>query len=232
MPDWSVPYVEVNDDGSVDVLIDTPAGSVDVTAADSPEDVEAVEDSLGEVYLDVSDGDVVRVSIPVDEFRSLVESSRSDAEDGEEVPEDAVPDDMAPVPLDMSPSSFSPQTWQLNMAEHRPIGYHYVMSRVGSYNNHYVLVLGRDITYADGVYSYVDCDMYSVYSTGSSSSARYVYDVDDHATGTISSAAYVVYSDLYFDFIGGRSFSYSYLLVVFLLLMVVVLIWWRGKRKT
>ena len=231
MPDWTFPQISVSDNGSfsVDTVVSDDL-SVDMSDVSSPDDVEVVEDAQG-VVLDVSGGDVDRIHMSVDDFAKLVESSfgSSVSENDPVFDSDLMP--LAVEGNDVSVSSFNPQAWQINMAENRPIGWHYVMTRTGSNSNNYILVLGRDVTYQDGLYTYQDADFYSVYQTGSSGNVRYHYDVRDHYSGTISSASYVVYSDLYFDYIGSRSVSYSWLIVVFIALIVLLLIFFRGNRN-
>lgn len=238
MADWVSPVLYDVSDGdlSVGAVIDDVI--VDMSGVDDPSDVRDLEelDESSGISFDISGSDVTRVSMSLSEFKALVEGTEASEEDILPAVSSSDPDDgVVALAVDdtvQSSSSFSPQTWQLNMAQNRPIGWHYVMSRVGSYNNHYILVLGRDINFSNGLYTYVDCDQYSVYQTGSGSAARYVYDVNDHATGNIDSSSYVVYSDLFFDYVGSRSVSYSWLFIAFLVVIVLFIIVWRGKRKT
>lgn len=236
MPDeWIVPEIVENEDGSFSVQSSYGGVSIDMTDVSDPDQVEEVEDAFtDDIFLDVSGGDVTGVHMSYDDFVTFV-SGLEDPQDVSENDPEADPED--PISLlavegdDVSTTSFNPQQWQVNMAENRPLGWHYVMTRTGTNTNNYILVLGRDITYADGFYTYTDADFYSVYSTGSSSNLRYHYDVHDHWTGTISASTYVVYSDLYFDYLGGRSLSYVWFVLSFLVVAVLFLIFFRGNRN-
>lgn len=234
MPDvWSMPQISIDDDGDMSVGISVDDVVIDVSDVDQPDVVEEISDAVEQgVTLDVSGGDITRIHISVEDFKDIVEGSFQD----QTVSGDDIPEDLAFAPLvvegnDVSTSSFNPQAWQINLAEHRPIGWHYVMTRTGTNNNNYILVLGRDVIYSDGLYTYSDAEFYSVYSTGSSGSTRYHYDVYDNYSGSISSSSYVVYSDLYFDYLGSRSVSYSWLIIAFMALIILLLIFFRGNRN-
>lgn len=235
MPDdWSMPQIFVDDDGSMSVGLSVGDNFVDVTQVDDPDVVEDIGDVVEQgVILDVSGNDVSGIHISVEDFKDIIQSSFSDQTlSGNDLVSDSV--DLQSLAVDgddISITSFNPQAWQINMAENRPIGWHYVMTRTGSNSNNYILVLGRDVIYQDGLYTYQDADFYSVYQTGSSGNVRYHYDVRDHYSGSISSTSYVVYSDLYFDYIGSRSVSYSWLVVVFIALIMLLLIFFRGYRN-
>lgn len=226
MAEWSFPQIT---DDTVDMVVGD--FSVDVTDVSSPDDVEVLDNAAlyDGVHLTVSGGDVVGVSMSIDDFKEFVLESSSYPEEDAQVSENDI--EIMPLAVDVSTSTFTPHTWQLNMAQNRPIGYHYVMSRLGTNNNQYVLVLGRDITYSNGVYIYQDCEYYSVYQTTVSSSTRYNYDVREDASGSINSSTYVCYSDLFFDYVGGRSVSYSWFILAFVFLGVLLLMYIRGKRK-
>lgn len=226
MAEWSFPQIT---DDTVDMVVGD--FSVDVTDVSSPDDVEVLDNAaLYEgVHLTVSGGDVVGVSMSIDDFKEFVLESSPYPEEDAQVSENDI--EIMPLAVDVSTNTFTPQVWQLNMAQNRPIGYHYVMSRLGTNNNQYVLVLGRDITYSNGVYIYQDCEYYSVYQTTVSSSTRYNYDVREDASGSINSSTYVCYSDLFFDYVGGRSVSYSWFILAFVFLGVLLFMYIRGKRK-
>lgn len=234
MPDdWSVPQIGIDDSGDLSVGIDVDGVTVDVSDVDDPDVVEGINDAVDDgITLDVSGDDVTHIHISVEDFKDIVESSLSVQTVSDGDPEfDQVPAPLAVDGDDVSTSSFSPQAWQINMAQNRPIGWHYVMTRTGTNSNNYILVLGRDVTYSDGLYIYSDAEFYSVYSTGSSGSTRYHYDVRDNYSGSISSSSYVVYSDLFFDYVGSRSVSYSWLIFAFVALIVLFLIFFRGNRN-
>lgn len=233
MPDWSFPQLDIDDgDVSVVVPIDDDV-AVDLSDVDRPDVVEDINYSVEQgVIVDVSGDSVSRVILSVEDFKSIVQGSAQDSSVSDNDPSFS-DDDLALLAVDgddISSSSFSPQAWQINMAEHRPIGWHYVMTRTGTNTNNYILVLGRNVTYNNGLYTYVDADFYSVYSTGSSGNTRYHYDVYDNWSGTISSSSYVVYSDLYFDYVGSRSVDYSWLILVFVVIIVLFLMFFRGNR--
>lgn len=231
MAEWSFP--QIIDDG---VNMDVNGFSVDVSEVSLPNDVEVLEDApeIGTMQFTVSGGDFIGVSMSVEDFKELVLGLETpDQEDDEVFYSDVSGDDSVyqVMPLsDVSTASFTPQTWQLNMAQNRPIGWHYLMTRLNS-NNQYILVLGRDIVYSNGIYNYSSCDYYTVYSITSSGTTRFYYDVLSDASGTVNSSSYVVYSDLFFDYLGGRSVSYSWLIIVFILLGILFLMYIRGKRK-
>lgn len=236
MDEWMSPQIVVDEAGNSSVVLDTGDVTVDMSGVSSPSDVEVVHDAVqdGSVYLDMSGDDISGVSMSFEDFKALVEGSQAVSSDDiqDEEADDGI-NLLAVDGSDASSSTFSPQQWQLNMAQNRPLGWHYVMSRVGTNYNHYILVLGRDIVYEDGVYRYSDCDQYDVYQTSNTGSTnRYIYSVEDSASGTIDSSQYVVYSDLFFDYVGGGGRASASLVLLFVVVIVLILIWWRGKRRT
>lgn len=228
--DWMSPQLYEGVDG-LSVVVPVDGLPVDVSDLDHPDDVEVIEDAVqSDVFLDVSGDDVTRVSISFEDFKALVESSEDFSSVSDDDPVEVVP--LAVDGDDISLYNFTPQQWQLNMAQNRPVGWHYLMTRTGTGNNNYTLILGRDIVYDNGLYTYHDADFYSVYTTGSSSgSIRYHYDIHDHWSGTVSSSSYMVYSDLYFDYLGGRSVSYSWLILAFIALLILFLIFFKGNKS-
>lgn len=132
-----------------------------------------------------------------------------------------------------STAAFTPQAWQVNLADSRQLGEHYLMyaNRVYYSGNasywHYFLVLGSDIDYADDVYTYSDCEVYSYYSYSGT-----VYYDRNIGSGSVDGNVSLVYSDLYFDYLGssdsnGRFTAYF----VFLILAVLVLLLFRRTRN-
>lgn len=228
--DYIVPQLIVNDDGSLSVGIEVDDVPVDVTDVSVPEYIQEVEDAVQSgVHLDVSGNSVTGVTLDFEDFLSIIGAD-------EEVPPDVSENDMDIMALAVdgnqtSSNSFTPQQWQLNLAQNRPIGAHYVMTRTGTSNQSYILVIGRDITY-DGIntYMYHDCDFYSVYTTGSSSSLRYHYDVSTEQSGSVSASSYVVYSDLFFDYVGGRFVPYSFIIFFVILIIFAALMFFRRKE--
>lgn len=234
MPDqWSVPGLFYNDSGDLVVGLSVDDHVVDVTEIDDPDIVEEIDDAVEQgVSLDVSGNDITGIHISVQDFKDIVQASLDDQtlSGNDVVPSQDFIQPLAVDGDDISSSSFSPQSWQINMAQNRPIGWHYVMTRTGVNSNNYILVLGRNVAYNNGLYTYVDADFYSVYSTGSSGNTRYHYDVRDNWSGTISSSSYVVYSDLYFDYVGGRSVHYSWFIFAFVVIILLFLMFFRGNR--
>lgn len=241
MAEWSFP--QISEDGQ-DVSVDVDGVSVDVSDISTPSDVEIIQESVSQgVFLDVSGDDITGITMSFEDFLEFIDKTDSSLSEndmgisgndsdlsGNDY--DISANDVFPVMVlaDTSVSSFTPQTWQLNMAQNRPVGWHYIMSRTGT-NNNYILVLGRDISYSDGLYRYVDCDYYSVYQYSSSGYTNYIYDVSNDVTGTINSSSYVVYSDLFFDYVGGRSVSYSWFILAFIVIILLFLLFFRGNRK-
>lgn len=147
--------------------------------------------------------------------------------DQEEAPTDSdvVLDDYFIVPYSAAPSdtSFSPQNWQINLAAGRSLGEHYLMygirSSSGSYYWHYYLVIGDDISYENDSYIYSDCDVYSYYSAN-----NVVHYDRETGSGVISGAEQVVYSDLYFDYVGSDPASSATPYLIYVLLFVIILL--------
>lgn len=155
-----------------------------------------------------------------------------DTETSEEVPDDVSYDDLiTPLAAVPSTAAFTPVAWQSNLAAHRPMGQHYLMYANRVYYSgsssywHYFLVLGNDIEYADDLYTYADCDVYSYYSYNNT-----VYYDRNVASGTLDGTAMLVYSDLYFDYVGVDPSGNSSIYVLYaLLLVIIVLLIVRGK---
>lgn len=158
-------------------------------------------------------------------------------EDPEEVPVDS--DDLSDPVVIMPYSSvdsdavFSPVDWQLNLARSRSLGEHYLMyaQRIqnGSYNRywHYYLILGSDISYANDIYTYDNCDIYSYYADGSAAA----YEVTA-GSGSVDGDQYLVYSDLYFDYVGTDPMWNTFPYVVYMMLLIIfVMILIGGRRR-
>lgn len=131
--------------------------------------------------------------------------------------------------------TFSPQAWQLNLASARQLGEHYLMygvrkSGTSGYSSYwdYYLVLGNDIEYDESsdVYSYTDCDMYHY----SSYDGYVTYDLSD-TSGSISGSSSVVYSDLYFDYVGLDPVVNSSPYICFVMFMVLIIVILIGGRR-
>lgn len=180
-----------------------------------------------------------------DQAKEVLESveTEEDILDGvefapQEVEDEAISDpsdyltDYTVVPYAAAPSdtAFTPQAWQLNLASHRRFGQHYLMygerSSSGNYYWRYYLVIGSDIEYANDIYTYTDCDVYSYYSANS-----IVNYTREDGSGTVSGQSNVVYSDLYFDYVGTDPAVNALPYIVYpLLFMIILFSALRGKR--
>ncbi len=134
-----------------------------------------------------------------------------------------------PASVTASNAVYTPTAWQVNLAENRKFGEHYLMwaQRVysgSSYYWRYYLALGRDIRYASNVYTYVDAEVFSYYSYNSS----VTYDVSV-SSGTVSGSTYLVYSDLYFDYVGVDPAVSSVVYVLFFMFIMLFAILMRRK---
>lgn len=130
-----------------------------------------------------------------------------------------------------STASFSPTAWQINLAQNRQLGEHYLMYAVrrtsgSSYYWDYFLVLGRDISYDSDIYTYSDCDVYNYYNYNST--VFYEFSVD---SGTINGSQSLVYSDLYFDYVGVDPVDNSYPYISFAILIIIFVSILIGGRR-
>lgn len=141
--------------------------------------------------------------------------------------------DAAPASVAASNAAYTPQAWQINLAENRSFGEHYIMwaeriySGSSSYYWRYHIALGSKISYASNVYTYTDAEVYTYYSYNSS----VTYDVSV-SSGTVSGSSYLVYSDLYFDYVGvDPAFKGSvYIFFALFVIIIALLIYWREKK--
>lgn len=204
-------------------LFDSMVGDHVVTDADYQE--------IQEILRQSEESDDVEVSQDI--LDSMESSSLEDPEEASAVPEFYSLDNsvslMSAVP---SNSVFTPVAWQINLADSRSVGEHYLMYANRVYYSgsssywHYFLVLGPDISYDADVYSYTDCDVYSYYSYGGT-----VYYDRDIGSGTLDGSVTLVYSDLYFDYVGTDPINNSgFLLISIMLLIICVLIIIGGRR--
>ena len=126
-----------------------------------------------------------------------------------------------------SVQSYSVQPWQLNLAENRQIGEHYLIwaERVyygGNYNYywHYFAAVGKDIEKNGDMYVYTDADLYDLYSYDNTTTYQM-----QQSSGSVNGSSFVVYSDLYFDYVGTAStVSVPFILVGLLLIITMLLI--------
>lgn len=187
---------------------------------------EAVLEKEGEGQEDGSLENQEELSDPVQAF------TVEDTETSEEVSDDLSYDDFIfPLAAVSSTAAFTPTAWQMNLASGRSLGQHYLMYANRVYYSgsssywHYFLVLGDDIEYADDIYSYTDCDVYSYYSYSNT-----VYYDREIGSGVVDGLATLVYSDLYFDYVGTEPAEHSSVYVLYALLMVIiVLLILRGR---
>lgn len=169
--------------------------------------------------------------------KDIFEDMVSSPVEGEEAPAD-LQDDIyasdAAVALSAVPSTaaFTPTAWQANLASNRNLGEHYLMYANRVYYSgsasywHYFLVLGSDISYDADIYTYTDCDVYSYYSY-----QNMVYYDRDLGSGRLNGNATLVYSDLYFDYLGVDPVNNVYPYMAFVLFLVVILLLIVGGRK-
>lgn len=125
---------------------------------------------------------------------------------------------------------FSPQSWQTALASGRGLGEHYIIYGAkhyygsGNYNYYwdYYTIVGKEIEFDEGnsLYTYSDCDFY--HYSNYSNNVTYTLSKE---SGTVSGNSYLVYSDLYFDYVGvSPDQSCSGLLSVALLIMIAGLL--------
>lgn len=225
-----------------DVLSDdVPGASLDgafsdsdgvLSDADSADDVNSVEDDVE------TDADVSTVEDDTEE--NLVPDSPKSTVyllsfDGESVPFTVTAlDSLDALPAAVVPStaSYTPQAFQLNLAQNRSFGEHYVMwaqrvSSGSSYYWRYYIAVGRKITYSSNVYRYTDVELY----TYSAYNSQVTYDVSV-TSGAVSGTTYLVYSDLYFDYVGVDPAVNGSVYIYFALFMIIiVLLIFGGKRN-
>lgn len=205
--------VHLNEDTG---LFESVVGTESVDDVVTPDQAEEVLDRV-ETEEDILDGVVAPAP-------SLEETVVSD-------PPDYLVDYTA-MPFVAAPSdtAFNPQAWQVNLASNRSYGQHYLMygDRIstGSYSWRYYLIVGSDIDYANDIYTYSDCDVYTYNSANSI--VNYTREI---GSGTVSGQSNVVYSDLYFDYVGtDPAFGVLPYILYFLLLIVILFLSLRGKR--
>lgn len=130
-----------------------------------------------------------------------------------------------------SQANFTPTAWQVNLASFRSMGEHYLMYAVrrtsgsSSYLQYY-LVRGKDIKYDNGIYTYTDCDLYTLYNY--SSIVNYETYV---SSGSVSGSSSLVYSDLYFDYIGNDPIDNAMPYLMFTLFLIVIVLLVIGGRR-
>lgn len=156
-------------------------------------------------------------------------SDQTEASEDDTQSEDVVNYDSDIMLTSVSPStqsSYTVQSWQFNLAENRQIGEHYLIwAERNYYNNyssywHYYAVVGKDIVKDGDNYTYTDCELYDMYTYNDQTT----YNMEE-TSGSVSGSAYLVYSDLYFDYCGNPSaVSIPFVLVGLLLIITMLLI--------
>lgn len=143
-------------------------------------------------------------------------------------------DDVAILPASVVPSTanYTPQAWQINLAEHRSLGEHYLMwaqrtSYGSTYYWRYYLAIGRNISYSSNTYTYHDAELYTYYTYNNSTTYNVLV-----SSGTVSGTTYLVYSDLFFDYVGADPVLTASPYITFLLAMIIIaLLVIGGKRN-
>lgn len=227
--------IELNEDGTFSSVI----GETDISDMTYEEIQDVVEElEVDEIpVVDEFENEVIENDLEnsTDILDDMGVDSMED-EEAFEMGEDFIPYDYSVMPLSAVDTdyTFSPQSWQLNLASGRSINEHYLMYGVrsgsGSYNGYwdYYLVLGDDIDYTESsdLYSYDDCDVYHYSSRDGIVTYEKYLD-----SGSLSGSSQVVYSDLYFDYVGVDPSvnSYPYMSIALFMMMFVLLI--AGGRR-
>lgn len=227
--------VELNEDGTFSSVV----GDTDVTDMTYEEIQEVVEEQEIVVQPSEQITDEGEISDVLETTENILDDMGTTAmEDTEtfEVVEDSGSSDYSVMPLSTVDTdyTYSPTAWQLNLASKRSLGEHYLMYGVrtgsGSYNGYwdYYLVLGDDIEYneASDSYAYTDCDVYH----HSTYDGVVTYERME-SSGAISGSSQVVYSDLYFDYVGIDPVENSYPYMSFALFMIMIVLLIVGGRK-
>lgn len=138
------------------------------------------------------------------------------------------PDVYASLP---SSASFSPLPWQINLASNRGFGEHYIIYAIrrssgSSYYWQYYAVLGKDIDYDNGIYTYSNSELYSYYTYNNT----LYYDVGV-VSGTVNGLSGLVYSDLFFDYVGVDPVQNAFPYITFIFFFLIFLALLIGGRK-
>lgn len=216
----------VPDDSNTEIIVVDDSLSVG-----QPEEVTSPAETPGGTQSEqISDSEVkTDEDVPIEDDTEYVDSTESTSgEDAVETPSFYLvdSDDYLVYSSVADSGGFSPQSWQTALASGRGLGEHYLIYGAkhyygsGNYNYYwdYYTIVGKEIEFdeSNSLYTYSDCDIYH-YS-----------NYDNHVTytlskesGTVSGNSYLVYSDLYFDYVGvSPAQSCSGLLSVALLIMI------------
>lgn len=227
--------IELNPDtGLFESVVGEESANEVVTPSDAADLLEQDAALSDQVYGELMEEDNDGALESEKDILDGVQSPAVEDSEGASALQEVLSDDDLIAPLAAVPStaSFTPTAWQVNLAESRPLGQHYLMyaDRVyyGSGSNsywHYFLILGDDIEYESDLYSYTDCDVYSYYSYSGT-----VYYDHDIGSGTVDGTAKLVYSDLYFDYVGADPAEHSSVYVLYALLMVIIVLLIVGRK--
>lgn len=238
MGDNYVEYEEDTEGGDMDE--DLPSDVLDPPLYDQLPDSDAVLD-------DVPASDEVSGSLDADQ--EVKEDSQELLEDNPDAslsgPELVVLDgefyidaDLSLADLGIDPASvtaqnaaFTPLAWQVNVASSRSFGEHYLMwaqrvSSGSSYYWRYYLAVGHDMVKSGDTYRYTDAEVYTYYSYNSS----VTYDVSV-LSGSVSGSAYLVYSDLYFDYVGTDPAASGFVYMVFFMFVILIAVLMIGGKR-
>lgn len=193
-------------------------------------------DPEGEVIYDGSVNDVGQdTTDTVSDTASGVgdqEETSQDGLEGEEVFDFSSDEPIFITPYSSvdSDASFTPRDWQVNIAQSRGMGEHYLLWAVRQSSSYsrwiYYLAVGKDIEFSNDVYTYNDVDLYSYYDNGS----IVEYELSE-ASGSIDGNTCLVYSDLYFDYVpasDSESPFIGFFVVAFFLIFTLLLF---SRRK-
>lgn len=203
-----------------DTGVIVPDSSVDLTGSQDTDTTNSIDIVGGDSIGDYSSESSVAGASLSDQAEDEVDASES---------EDMADDDSYINLASVAPSvqSYTVQPWQLNLAENRQIGEHYLIwaERVyygGNYNYywHYFAAVGKDIEKNGDMYVYTDADLYDLYSYDNATTYQM-----QQSSGSVNGSSFVVYSDLYFDYVGTAStVSVPFILVGLLLIITMLLI--------
>lgn len=226
-----VPDTEATVPDTEAIVPDTEATvpDTDVIVLDSPVDLTGSQNTDTTNSTDIVGGDSIgdNSSESSDTGASLPDQAEDETDVSES--EDMADYDSYINLASAAPSvqSYSVQPWQLNLAENRQIGEHYLIwaERVyysGNYNYywHYFAAVGKDIEKNGDMYVYTDADLYDLYSYDNTTTYQM-----QQSSGSVNGSSFVVYSDLYFDYVGTAStVSVPFILVGLLLIITMLLI--------
>lgn len=127
-------------------------------------------------------------------------------------------------------NSYTVQTFQNNIAANRNFDEHYLIwaVRTTSGNQHYwkyYVVTGRHIEKNGENYSYENADWYEYYNYN-----NVINYTKEQRTGTVSGSTYLVYSDLYFDYVGTDPVDHLTPYLVFFFGLIITILLLRSRK--